>query len=101
MKRGSSVRLTGVPRTSTAVVFSSTLCLRGDRRRGAGPHRPRRFADGGDEVLVAGTAAEVALDGVADLVVERIGVAREMVGGRHDHGRRADAAVEATVPPDR
>src|SRR4051812_27798809 len=109
MKRGSSTRLTGEPRTSwTSVAIGVSFGAlsarwsggRGGRRRGAGPHRRGGFADRRDDVVVAGAAADVALDGVTDLVVAGIGVAREQVGRGHDHSRRAEAALEAVLLPE-
>src|SRR6266550_5668086 len=106
MKRGSSVRLTGDPRTSIAIACSpqssgSDLGVGGLRRLGAGSHGPRRLADGAHDVVVARAAADVALKGVADLVVARFGVAGEKVGGDHDHARRAEPALEAVLLPER
>ena len=60
----------------------------------------RGRTDRGDDVLVAGAATEVALDRVPDLVVGRIRRARQQVGRRHDHPRRAEAALEAVVLPE-
>src|SRR5215212_6240241 len=109
MKRGSSTRLTGEPRTSwTSVAIGvsfGALSARwsgggGGRRRRAGPHRHGRFADRGDDVVVARAAADVAFDRVADLVVRWIGVAGEEVGRGHDHSRSAEAALEAVLLPE-
>src|SRR5215213_6542556 len=102
MKRGSSVRLTEVPRTSTAIVLSPSAL--GLRRRGGGRsrlHRSRRFADRRDDVLVAGASTVVALQRVADLAVGGIRVAGEEVGRDHDHSRGAEAALEAVLLPER
>src|SRR3990170_8349197 len=78
----------------------SSLLLRADRRAGAGPHRRCGGADGGNDVLVPGAPAEVALDGVPDLVIGRIGVALEQVDRGHDHARRAEPALEAVLLPE-
>src|SRR2546425_11103334 len=106
MKRGSSVRLTGDPRTSVAIACSpqssgSDVGVGGLRRLGAGSHCPRRLADGGHDVVVARAAADVALQGVPDLVVARFGVAGEKVGGDHDHAGGAEPALEAVLLPER
>src|SRR3954449_10885042 len=53
------------------------------------------------DVVVAGAAAEVALEPVADLLLARVRVALQEVGGRHDHARRAVAALERVVFPER
>src|SRR4051812_48667133 len=115
MKRGSSTRLTELPRTSWRSVAIAALLRRrwssgasrrsgvggrGRRGRGAGAHRRGGLADGGDDVVVPRAAADVALDRVPDLVVGRVGVAGEEVGGRHDHARRAEAALEAVLRPE-
>src|SRR2546426_5152675 len=89
MNRRSSRRLIGAPRTS--VVIGCLLSGRGaDRRRGAGPHHGGRLADRRDDVLVAGTATDVALDGVPDLVVRGVGVMADELRRGHDHARRAE-----------
>src|SRR3954452_24301133 len=98
MKRGSSTRLIGSPRTSMAI--SLLLALRGRGRGGACcasagargcrrtvPHRLGGRTDGGHDVLITGAAAVVALDGVPDLVVGWIGVVGQQVGRGHDHPR--------------
>src|SRR3954453_7192085 len=105
MKRGSSVRLTEVPRTSAVIVRLLRRCAgrrgRGRGRRGACPDRGRGLADRRDDVLVARAAAVVALDRVADLVIRRIGVAGEEVRGGHDHAGRAEPALKAVLLPER
>src|SRR3954462_7827731 len=53
------------------------------------------------DVVVAGAAAEVALEPVADLFLARVRVAPEEVGGGHDHAGRAVAALERVVVPER
>src|SRR6476661_3541071 len=101
MKRGSSTRLMLAPRTSgtASVVISASPALRGDGR--AGPDGLGRVADRRDDVLVAGTAAEVALDGMPDLVVGRIRVVLEQVDRGHDHAGGAEPALEAVLLPER
>src|ERR1700735_1333689 len=101
MKRSSSTRLRLEPRPpilisssardSPAVVVNSRLLrlqLRG---------RPEdRFHD----VLVAGTAAQVAGDRPPHVFLGRGGVAVEQVLGRHHHARRAEPALEAVLLPE-
>src|SRR6478752_7457850 len=101
MKRGSSTRLIRAPRTSGAVsvVISSLPGLRGHRH--AGPDGLGCMADRRADVLVAGAAAEVALDGVPDLVVRRIRVVLEEVDRGHDHPGGAEPALEAVLLPER
>src|SRR6478672_10825339 len=100
MKRGSSTRLMLAPRTSgtVSVVMACLPGLCADRR--AGPHGLGGVADGGDDVLIARTATEVSLDRVADLVVGRIGVARQQVDRGHDHARGAEAALQSVLLPE-
>src|SRR5215204_3568904 len=78
----------------------SDRCLLGlalRRRPGAGlRHLLHRL----DDVVVARTAAEVAIEPVADLLLARLRVARQEVGRRHDHPRRAVAALEAVRGPE-
>ena len=105
MKRGSSVRLIGLPSGEVAGA-SSTSVIVVSPHAPAGAAAPSRIAHGrgradrGHDVLVAGTAADVALDRVADLVVGRVAVAGEQVGRGHDHARRAEAALQAVLLPE-
>jgi hypothetical protein len=62
-----------------------------------GPH-PRGGADHGlGDELVAGAAAQVAGDGLADLVRRRVGVLREDLAGPHQHAGGAVAALQALL----
>src|SRR4030095_5529787 len=54
-----------------------------------------RPADGAHDVLVAGAAAEVALDRIPDLGLGRIGVVIEQPAGGHEHARGAEPALQA------
>src|SRR5215204_6265731 len=103
MNRGSSTRLMLAPSMSCAgasiVIVVPPFALRADRR--AGPDRLRRVTDRRDDVLVAGAAAEIAFDGVADLVVGGIRVLRQQVDGGHDHAGRAEPALETVLLPER
>src|SRR5215210_7043319 len=105
MKRGSSVRLTGAPRTSAVIVRLLRRCAgrrgRGRRRGRAGPPRGRGLADRRDDVLVARAAAVVALDRVPDLVVRRVRVASKQICRNHDHPGGAEAALESVLRPER
>src|SRR5215471_3251612 len=51
-------------------------------------------------MLVAGTAAEVALQTVPDLFCTGIGIALQDLGRSHDHSRRAVAALQAMMFPE-
>src|SRR5215218_2568789 len=67
------------------------------RGRRLAPHDRGAFPDGLHDRLVAGAAAEVAVDRPADVVVRGVGLASEQVERRHEHPRRAEAALEAVV----
>src|SRR3954447_25661795 len=97
MNRGSSTRLTGAPRTSV----TTSLLLRRDGGGGPFAHDASGLADREHDVVVARAAADVALDGVPDLVVGRVVVAGQQVRGRHDHPRRAEPALQAVLLPER
>src|SRR5688572_28334941 len=46
------------------------------------------------DVDIAGAAAEVAFEAVDDLVLGRVGIVLQQPRDRHDHARRAEAALE-------
>src|SRR5690242_20381459 len=91
MRRGSSRRLMRSPtsfgRIGRSIVVIALSLL-------------RRVLDGVDDVLVASAAAEVAADARPDLVFTRIGVLAEQVHARHNHARRAAAALEPVLLPE-
>src|ERR671936_740406 len=92
--RGSSTRFMRAPRMLDVVVSSSTWVVM------ASPHR--RLVDGLDDVLVAGAAAEVALEPAPDLVLgQPVAVRSEEFDAGHDHPRRAEAALEGVALPER
>src|SRR6185295_19789408 len=63
---------------------------------GATEGRPISSAgDGVDDVRIAGAAAEVALDAVADLLPGGLGVPFQQLDARQDQPRGAVAALEA------
>src|SRR5919197_2057209 len=65
----------------------------------ASPHR--RLADGLDDVLVAGAAADVALEPAPDLGLgQPVAVRADELGAGHDHPRRAEAALECVALPE-
>ena len=119
MNRGSSLRLTEWPMPPTsgvvwrrASVVISSLPLSRPRpiaerlgRLRRAPTRPRQLAgrllDRLDDVHVAGAAAEVAADPLPDLLLVRVRVLVEQPGRLHDHARRAEAALEAVLVPER
>src|SRR6188508_1956444 len=127
MKRGSSLRLTEWPmppisglvrssRSVSVVMTSLSSASRGrfggdrlavDRLSGddRGGLRGREFSGGLldrlDDVHVARATTEVAADALADLRFVRVGVLGEEPGRLHDHPRRAEAALQAVLIPER
>ena len=51
--------------------------------------------NGAHDVVVAGAAAEVPFQGMADFRFARIGVVLEQIGGQHNHAGGAEPALEA------
>src|SRR5438093_1957769 len=90
MKRGSSRRLMLEP-----ISFAVAMALPLSRR-----HLLGSPLDSLDDVVVARAAAEVAFQPVADLGLRRPRGALEELGGRHDHARRAEAALQAVLLPE-
>src|SRR5690242_10803354 len=102
MKRRSSVRLTEAPMAVTLMMSLSlgtveaSLLFGGLGRRGA--HLARALRDCLDDVVVPGAAADVAFESVADgRFVEVRAFAIGEVDRRHDHARRAEAALQAVI----
>jgi hypothetical protein len=73
--------------------------LRQHRKYGHGSPLCCRGLNGVDDVLVAGAAAEVALDTLADLALRWLGVLVQQVDGRHDDARCAVTALQAMFLP--
>ena len=67
------------------------------RGRGLGALRLGRLENRLDDQLVPRAAAEVAGDGVANLVLGRIGVLLQELQRGQDHPRSAEAALKALV----
>src|SRR4051812_23169531 len=61
------------------------------------PLRARHGLHGLDDVVVAGAAAEIALETMADLIVRRARMLLQEARRRHDHPRRAVAALQRVV----
>ena len=74
--------------------FASTLCGVRALRLCCSRTRSGGHLDRPDDLVVAGAAAEVAGDGVADLVLARLRVALQQGDGGHDHPGGADAALQ-------
>src|SRR6266508_4416293 len=87
MSRGSSRRLIAEPKS---VAMSGSLLARAGRG-----------LNGGDDVLIARAAAQIALKRVADLRLGRLGLRREQIGRRHDHAGSAKAALQPVLLPKR
>src|SRR4029450_946518 len=94
MSEASSLRRTDVPTNFSVIAISTPSGL------GAG-HRAGAVEDRFHDVLVAGAAAEVPLEGLAHLFVGRVGVLLQEAGGRHDHAGRAVATLETVVAVER
>src|SRR5215510_2078262 len=91
MKRGSSLRRIEWPMPQIlasvlGVVMTKLLA-----------HLLGRVLDGLDDVDVAGAAAEIPRDRLADLLLARILVSLEERDARHHHSRRAVAALQAVL----
>src|SRR4051812_567491 len=67
--------------------------------RGAG-RGVRGVLDGVHDVLIAGAAAEIARDALANLVLARLRVIGKEIRGAHDHPRRTEAALQAVLLPE-
>src|SRR5271166_2771326 len=104
MKRMSSLRLTETP-MPVALILSLSLrngllasVLLGGLRRHRARHLARALGDRFHDVVVAGAAADVALEPVADRSLVKIrALAIDEVDRGHDHARRAEAALQAVV----
>ena len=60
--------------------------------------RPAPAGDRLDDVVVAGAAAEIALEPLADLLLgEAVGMLLHEVDGAHHHARRAEAALQGVM----
>src|SRR3954447_25189830 len=91
MNAASSLRRTLSPMPPEAGRWE-TVAMSGPR------HLAGRLLHGGDDVLVAGAAAQVALEREPDLVLRQlpVGLLDDADRGHH-HPRRAEAALEAVV----
>src|SRR6478672_3820151 len=100
MRRGSSRRLTRVPTSLgiSAVVIALTPALRG--RHGFAALLSGGVLNRIDNVLVAGAAAEVAVQRMPDLGFCWIGIVGEQSLRCHEHSRRAVAALQAMLLPE-
>src|SRR5216683_32952 len=86
MKRGSSLRFMEWPMPQ---IFASVFSL--------SMHFLRRVLHGAHYVQVTRAAAQVAGDRLADLLLARVLVALEQRRARHQHSRRAVAALQRVL----
>src|SRR6185436_7777285 len=56
--------------------------------------------DGLHDIVIAGAAAEIAFELVADVGLGGLGIALDELRRRHDHARRAEAALEPVLLPE-
>src|SRR4029077_8840932 len=99
MKRGSSLRFMEWPMPQTSAEVRRG-CMAPPLLSRVGAQLLGRVLDGFDDVDIAGAAAEIAGDRLADLRLARIGVLlQEGVAGQH-HAGRAVAALEAMLLPE-
>src|SRR5262245_8280240 len=93
MKRGSSLRLSEWPMPPISGVVAGAM-------RSSLPQPGRRVLHGLDDVHVPRAAAEVARDGLPDLVFAGARVPLQQRAARHHHARRAVAALQAVLLPE-
>src|SRR5712691_1702503 len=94
MKRGSSRRLIDLPNSRSAAAGAIGVPLLPGRHVLSGP------LDRLDDVVITRAPAEVALELVPDLLLARVRIALEHLVRRHDHARRAEAALEPVLLPE-
>src|SRR3954447_8391811 len=67
----------------------------GGQLRATAVHYVLRRCDRLDDVVVAGAAAEIALETLTDFLLRQaVRMLLHQVDGRHDHARRAEAALQ-------
>ena len=104
ISRWSSLRLRGLADLGGGAVVDGGHQATLPRWRPTRPRRRRRLGHragtgrhGLDDVVVAGAAAQVALEPDPDLLLGGVRVLLEHVDGLHDHARRAVAALQGVV----
>src|SRR4051794_16363872 len=85
-------RCAPVANTAKASVKVRGVSIGGSTGIGSGP-RPRGVGDGVDDLGVAGAAAEVARDRLADRVLVGRATGVDIDAGGHEHARGADTAL--------
>src|SRR6188768_13133 len=109
MKRGSSVRLIGWPSGLVGASSTSVIALLPALRADAGGGRSgRAFAHrdcgglhGRDDVVVAGTSADIPFERMTDGRLVGVAVAGQEVRRDHDHAGGTEPALEAVLLPER
>ena len=92
------MRFTEAPRPVALMALSLNFVVIRRLGLGAAPISRAPCAIGFDDVVVAGAAADVAFELVADRrLVEVVALAVDHVDGGHDHAGRAEAALQAVI----
>ena len=65
------------------------------------PHHRRPLDDRQHDVVIAGAAAEIAFEILADLALGRIGVVLHQIERAHDHAGRAEPALQGMIVAER
>ena len=100
----------GAPAGEQAVVLDAVDARPGVTRSAVGGRlghqssprrRPAAWRTAFDDALVAGAAAQVARQRLADLLVGRVRVVAQERGHRHDEARRAEAALQPVAVAER
>src|SRR5712691_1990921 len=92
MKRGSSLRFIECPMPQILASVLGSLMMSPDSA-----HLLGRVLHGLDDIDVAGAAAQVPRDRLADLLLARVLVALEERAGGHQHPRRTESALQAVL----
>src|SRR5690349_20267949 len=91
MRRGSSLRRMLLPtRVSGLLMVVAILCA-----------RLSRSLDCADYVLISGAPAEISFQTMPDLVVGWVRIIRQQLFRAQDHARRAEAALQPVLVPER
>src|SRR5271157_3325467 len=90
MRRSSSLRRRALPNSPACAWVPRSARSFAHSRLGGAPY-------GAHDVLIAGTAAQVAFKTLADLLVAGVRILSEQVGRRHDHPRRAVSALQRVL----
>src|SRR5690348_6355386 len=100
MRRGSSLRFMGLPMNFDAVAMIASAVEVGSLLVLRRLHFTSRVFDSRDDVLIAGAAAEISGNRIADFLFAWAGIFAKERGGGQDHARRAIAALQAVLLPE-